>query len=144
MVDTYVVRESSRTEECFPRSDESSNALVVQKVGSRSSSTFIANVEEQDERRGAVRLVVDAMYAVPSRNATLNCALGAKAPASETPSPRFRRCTKPPASVPSLDSTREWLAPHPMAATVSLCCGLPESESLSDGPARFLWQLLSC
>ena len=60
----------------------------------------LARVPSRDPRREAVGSVIGAKYATPLRATTLNCFLGASAPARDVPLSRFRRCTKAP--VPSL------------------------------------------
>ena len=92
------------------RSVESCNALL--KVGSLKfrRSSRLAKLWRQ-----VLASVVGAKYTTPSWVTTPNCVVGARAPASEMPFSRFRRCTKAP--VPLLvGSTREWLAPQPMRA----------------------------
>ena len=92
------------------RSVESCNALL--KVGSLKfrRSSRLAKLWRQ-----VLASVIGAKYTTPSWVTTPNCVVGARAPASEMPFSRFRRCTKAP--VPLLvGSTREWLAPQPMRA----------------------------
>ena len=86
---TTVVDDSRRCGQLSRRATSVVSRLVV-----------LARVPSRDPRREAVGLVIGAKYATPLRATTLNCFLGASAPAREMPLSRFRRCTKAP--VPSL------------------------------------------
>ena len=97
------------------RSVESRNALMELKVGSLKlrRSSRLAKLWRQ-----VLASVIGVKYTTPSWVTTPNCVVGARAPASEMPFSRFRRCTKAP--VPSLvGSTRKWLAPQPMRAVAA-------------------------